>query len=241
MVFAMKGRLWKAAFLSSLPVLMGYTTMGMAAGILLARNGGISCAPLWGLLTSSTSISGALQFILVDWARNQTALMTVALLTFCLNIRYAMYGLSLLERFHGIGFWKKLYLICTLTDETYALEVENKYPAGESSLSYCLLVAALDHLYWVAGVTAGTLIGGVLPFSTKGIDFAMTALFLVILTDQCREKSNRVPAAIGVASALIARLLFPTDQMIIPTMCLMLTTFLVCRRKLEPSTEEDAK
>ena len=237
----MTGRLWKAAFLSSLPVLMGYTTMGMAAGILLARNGGISCAPLWGILTSSTSISGALQFILVDWARNQTALMTVALLTFCLNIRYAMYGLSLLERFHGIGFWKKLYLICTLTDETYALEVENKYPAGESSLSYCLLVAALDHLYWVVGVTAGTLIGGVLPFSTKGIDFAMTALFLVILTDQCREKSNRVPAAIGVASAVIARLLFPTDKMIIPTMCLMLATFLVCRRKLEPLTEEAAQ
>ena len=237
----MTGRLWKAAFVSSLPVLMGYTTMGMAAGILLARNGGISHAPMWGFLTSLTSISGALQFILVEWARNRTALLTVALLTFCLNIRYAMYGLSLLERFHGIGIWRKLYLIWTLTDETYALEVENKHPAGESSLSYCLLVAALDHLYWVAGVFSGALIGAALPFPTKGIDFAMTALFLVILTDQCRDKANRLPAAVGIVSALVARLFFSTDNMIIPTMCLMLATFLVCRRRLEPAEEEAAR
>ena len=234
----MTGRLWKAAFVSSLPVLMGYTTMGMAAGILLARNGGIAHAPAWGFLTSLTSISGALQFILVEWARNRTALLTVALLTFCLNIRYAMYGLSLLERFHGIGLWRKLYLIWTLTDETYALEVENKHPDGESSLSYCLLVAALDHLYWVAGVFAGALIGAALPFQTKGIDFAMTALFLVILTDQCRDKANRLPAAIGIVSALVARLFFSVDNMIIPTMCLMLATFLICRRRLEPAEEE---
>ena len=237
----MTGRLWKAAFVSSLPVLMGYTTMGMAAGILLARNGGISHAPAWGFLTSLTSISGALQVILVEWARNRTALLTVALLTFCLNIRYAMYGLSLLERFHGIGIWRKLYLIWTLTDETYALEVENKHPDGESSLSYCLLVAALDHLYWVVGVFAGALIGAALPFQTKGIDFAMTALFLVILTDQCRDKANRLPAAIGIVSALVARLFFSTDNMIIPTMCLMLATFLVCRRRLEPAEEEAAR
>ena len=237
----MTGRLWKAAFVSSLPVLMGYTTMGMAAGILLARNGGISHAPMWGFLTSLTSISGALQFILVEWERTRTAFLTVALLTFCLNIRYAMYGISLLERFHGIGIWRKLYLIWTLTDETYALEVENKHPDGESSLSYCLLVAALDHLYWVAGVFAGALIGAALPFRTTGIDFAMTALFLVILTDQCRDKANRLPAAIGIVSALVARLFFSTDNMIIPTMCLMLATFLVCRRRLEPAEEEAAR
>ena len=237
----MTGRLWKAAFMSSLPVLMGYTTMGMAAGILLARNGGISHAPMWGFLTSLTSISGALQFILVEWTRNRTAFLTVALLTFCLNIRYAMYGLSLLERFHGIGIWRKLYLIWTLTDETYALEVENKHPDGESSLSYCLLVAALDHLYWVVGVFAGALIGAALPFQTKGIDFAMTALFLVILTDQCRDKANRLPAAIGIVSALVARLFFSSDNMIIPTMCLMLATFLICRRRLEPAEEEASR
>ena len=227
----MTGRLWKAAFVSSLPVLMGYTTMGMAAGILLARNGGISHAPAWAFLTSLTSISGALQFILVEWARNRTAFLTVALLTFCLNIRYAMYGLSLLERFHGIGIWRKLYLIWTLTDETYALEVENKHPDGESSLSYCLLVAALDHLYWVAGVFAGALIGAALPFQTKGIDFAMTALFLVILTDQVREKTNRRPALVGGLAAFAMLLLFGPGNMLIPAIGLLLAVFLVFRRR----------
>ena len=234
----MRRRLVKAALTNSLPVMMGYTTMGMAAGILLASEAGISHAPLWGFLTCATSISGTLQFLLVDWIKGRTAFATIALLTICINIRYSMYGLALLERFRGIGFWKKLYLIWTLTDETYALEVENHHPAGESSLSYCLLVAAFDHLYWIIGVVTGTLLGVALPFDTRGIDFAMTALFLVILTDQCRDPQNRVPAAIGVAAALVARILFPVDKMIIPTMVLMLTTFLLFRRRLEPTAQE---
>ncbi|MBQ6471450.1 MAG: AzlC family ABC transporter permease [Victivallales bacterium] len=229
----MTSKVFKAAFASSLPVLMGYTTMGAAAGILLVRQGHLATPSFWGLLTSATSISGALQFICVDWARNHTPLLQVAFLTFCLNIRYAMYGLSLLERLQNIPLWKKLYLIWSLTDETYALEVENKTPSGESSLDYCLLVAGLDHLYWIAGVVAGTLLGKSLPFNTKGIDFAMTALFLVILTDQCREKSNRIPAAIGLFCALIAKLLFPVEKMIIPAMLLMLGTFLLFRNSLD--------
>lgn len=223
----------KQAFVSSLPVLMGYTTMGFAAGVLLAAKSGIRLPALWAFLTSATSISGALQFMLVDWIRTARPMLDVALLTVCLNVRYSMYGLSLIERFRGLPLAKKLYLIWSLTDETYALEVENKVPPGGDSILYCLTLAALNHCYWIAGVTAGALAGAALPFPNKGIDFAMTALFLVILTDQCRERKNRVYAAVGLLASVICALVFGADRMLIPSMVLMLSALVVFRKPLE--------
>ena len=223
----------KAAFTASLPVLTGYLTMGMAAGILLASRIPRPDIALWAFLTSAGSISGALQFALVEWTVRRTPLLDVALLTLFLNFRYALYGLSLLERFRGVGAWRKFYLIWTLTDETYALEAECKCPPGGDPVQYCLTVAALDHLYWITGVVAGALAGRSLPFSTRGIDFAMTALFLVILTDQCRERRHRFPAGIGAAAAAAGCLLFGADRMLIPAMALMIAVFLIWRKPLE--------
>ncbi|MBR4255222.1 MAG: AzlC family ABC transporter permease [Lentisphaeria bacterium] len=223
----------KQAFVSSLPVLMGYTTMGFAAGVLLATNSGVEHPALWAFLTSATSISGALQFMLVDWIQKAQPMLEVALLTVCLNIRYSMYGLSLVERFRGLPIAKKLYLIWSLTDETYALEVENKVPPGGDSILYCLTLAALNHCYWIIGVVSGALAGTALPFPNKGIDFAMTALFLVILTDQCRECRNRVYAAVGLLASVVCALVFGAGRMLIPSIILMLSALIVFRKPLE--------
>ena len=129
-------------------------------------------------------------------------------------------------------------LIWTLTDETYALEVENGTPEGESSIAYCLAVAAFDHLYWVVGVTAGALFGSGVRFNNRGIDFAMTALFLVILTDQCREKRNRIPALAGLAATLVCGLFFSLGNLLIPSMAVMLALLLVLRKKLSRKGSE---
>jgi len=232
----------KSAFISTLPVLMGYLTMGFAAGILFASRVDIPFCGFWAFLSSATSISGALQFLLSEWFQNRTPLLDVALLTFCLNLRYAMYGFSLLERFKSVPIGRRVYLIWSLTDETYALEVENKTPADESPAAYALAVAVFDHIYWIAGVTAGALAGSGLKFDNRGIDFAMTALFLVILTDQCREKSNRIPAVVGIAATLASRIFFPPENMLIPSMVLMLVLLFALRRRLDKTTSpgEDA-
>ena len=230
----------RRAFISSLPVMMGYLAMGFAAGVLLAAHSGISMPAVWGAITSATSISGTLQFMIVDWARMQTPLMQVALLTLCLNIRYAMYGLSLIGKFKNITWWKKLYLIWSLTDETYALEVAEKESSHNDSIRYCLTLAALNHLYWIAGVTSGAVAGMALPFSDKGIDFAMTALFIVILTDQCREAQNRIPAATGGFAAIIAFLIFGSQNMLIPAMIIMIAAFITARPKLDTQRETKA-
>ncbi len=228
----------RAAFTASLPVLMGYLTMGMAAGILMAKMVSAPALSLWAFLTSAVNVSGALQFLLADWMRSSTPLTQVILLTFCLNLRYAMYGFSLLERFRNIGIAKKMYLIWALTDETYALQVANKVPPGQDSVAYCLAVAVFDHFYWVAGVVAGCVIGSELPFDCRGIDFAMTALFLVILTDQWREKINRLPAVIGLGAALFSRLWTGTDKMLLIAIPLMLTILFLFRGKLLKSEKE---
>ena len=230
-------RIFYQAFSASLPVLMGYTAMGMAAGILLAGKIERPDIVFWAFLSSLTSISGALQFAIVDWIDNNMPLIDVALLTLFLNIRYAMYGLSLLEKFKNTGFWRKSYLIWSLTDETFALEAESAIPDKKLNTFYCLCVAALDHLYWVSGVTIGALAGRFLPFSTEGIDFAMTALFLVVLTDQCREKRNRLPAVTGILCAIAGRVFFSVDNMLIPAMVMMTAAFIIFRKTLEKQFE----
>ncbi|MBQ3097636.1 MAG: branched-chain amino acid ABC transporter permease, partial [Kiritimatiellae bacterium] len=125
-------------------------------------------------------------------------------------------------------------------DETYALEVACDLPP-ERKRRYCLFLTALDHMYWIIGVTAGALAGAALPVPSKGIDFAMTSLFLVILTEQCRERANRLPAIIGGVSAIavfaVLALILGMDkaraEMLIPTMMLMVTVLLAFRRRME--------
>lgn len=229
--------LFRKALVSSLPVLMGYGAMGFAAGVVFASHGKMALSGIWGALTSTVCISGALQFMMAEWASTQLPIREVILLTFFLNARYAMYGLSLLEQFRNIAWWKKCYLIWAMTDETYALEVESRLK-GRDHTFYCMCLAALDHLYWIAGVTAGAVAGTALPFPDKGIDFAMTALFLVILCDQCREKRNLVPAGVGLAVSLLAFFLFGAGRMLIPSMVFMSTIFLCFRRYIEEKPSE---
>ena len=124
-------------------------------------------------------------------------------------------------------------LIGTVTDETYALQVQCPYPPGPRGTRYCLLLAAFDHAYWIFGVVAGAVAGAALPFAAKGIDFAMTALFLVILTDQCRERANRLPALVGAVSAVVAAVVlyfvFGSWKMLVPAMALIVAALLAIR------------
>ena len=231
------------AFADSIPVMAGYGTMGFAAGVLLAVNGGIAWPALWGALSSAAFISGPLQYLFVDWVHTSLALVSVLAIVLCVNLRYSLYGLSLLETFRGARFWTRFYLIAGITDETYALEVACDLPPAEKR-RYCLFLTALDHFYWVLGVTVGAFAGEALPFPSEGIDFAMTSLFLVILTEQCRARANRIPALVGgVSAAIVFALLVlliggvrARADMLIPSMVLAIIILLSVRSRLEPLT-----
>ena len=210
--------------------------MGCAFGILLDANAGLGAG--WSFLMSLTILSGSLQFAAVEILNANFPLYKVALLTFFINIRYAMYGFSLIERFRSAG-WKKLYMIFALTDETYALQVENKTPDPNRSNDYCFAVALLNQCYWIFGCLLGSVAGRWMDFNKKGIDFAMTALFTVILVEQVRRSGNRLPALIGGLSALLMLVLLGPDAFLLPSL-LVTVTLLVAGRALTARREADA-
>ena len=183
------------AFVSSVPVLMGYVSMGFVAGILLGAKGGLLLAPIWAFLSSSMWITGTMSFAFVPEVARHSPFYAIALLTLMVNFRYAFYGFSLLARWRKVPLLMKAYLILMLTDENYALEEACRISDERKNLFYCLLLSLFNHSYWVIGVTTGAimvcLLGmminpDVIRSYTNGMEFAMVALFLVIFTDQMK-------------------------------------------------------
>lgn len=228
-----------ASFKVSIPVLMGYSTMGMAFGILMVTD--TQFGPLWVLLLSITQESGSLQFAAVGMMKQLMPLAETALMSLLINIRYSVYGLSLIEPFRKCGL-RRFYMIGALTDETYALLVQDERPADVERGDFMFLVALFNHLYWIVGTVTGALIGKLLKCDMRGVDFAMTALFLVILTDQVREKANRIPALIGIVATTASLFIFGANRMLPPAMLAMIVILLLLRntKELAPLKEESA-
>ena len=192
--------LLKRAFIDSLPVLMGYSSMGFAAGVLLGAKGEVPFAPVWGLLTSAMFVSGTLSFAIVPLLASSASIASVALLTLAINFRYAFYGISMLSRWKDVPLPKRLFLIHMLTDENYALETACRIREPRRYERYCTYLSLFNLSYWISGVTSGCLTVYILEkalsperikSATHGIEFAMVALFLVIFTDQMREAFRR--------------------------------------------------
>lgn len=183
------------AFVDSLPVLMGYTSMGFVAGVFLATKGLLAWPVLWAFLLSFCWVSGAMVFAVVPEIAAQTPILPLMMLMAAVNFRYAFYGFSMLERWRGAPRLQKAYLIGMLTDENYALECAAAVGEPKLYLRYCTFLSLFNHFYWVVGVTVGALVVCLLgkavdPVTirrwTNGMEFSMAALFLVIFTDQMK-------------------------------------------------------
>lgn len=181
----------RRAFISSLPVLMGYLTMGFAAGVLFAVQVKAPCAPAWSFLLAALVVSGTMSFSVVPAIVSGMSLWGVALLTLGINFRYAFYGFSMLKKWRGIPLLQKWFLVHSLADEIYALDVACRLRDPLRNRYYCLWNHAFNASYWVVGSVSGTLAGAELPIPSQGIEFAMVALFLVIFTDQMKGLAKR--------------------------------------------------
>ena len=157
---------------------------------------------------------------------------TIKFLEFMVNIRHVFYGLSLIERFRDMGK-KKLYMIFSLTDETYSLFFITKVPEGVDEHKFLFSIALLDQLYWIIGSAIGAIAGTLIPFDTTGIDFAMTALFVVIFVEQWLTSRNHLPALTGIAASLICLLIFGSDNFILPSMICIMIILLSGRKVME--------
>ena len=211
----------RPAFSVTIPVLCGYLFIGFAFGVML-RDAGF--APPWALLSSLAIYAGSGQYLLVSLLAANASLITVVVMTLLLNCRHIFYGLSFLETFHQMGR-AKWYMIFSLTDETYSLLCALKTPEKVDPNAMRLWIAVLDHIYWIAGSVIGAIIGGVLPFDSTGIDFAMTALFTVIFVEQWLSAKRHISALLGLAAAALSLVILGPDNFILPAMvaiCVML-------------------
>lgn len=211
---------FKKSFKDSLPVMAGYIIMGMGFGVLLRHSGH---SFIWAPIMALTIFGGSMQYVAVELLGGASFL-TTAIMTLMINARYFFYGLSMLGKYREVkkGRW---YLIFALTDETYSLtstfdeaRPENK---GISKHGYFFTLSALNHLYWLIGCTVGALLGGLQGFESKGMEFAMTALFVTIFVDQWLDNKNHFPALFGLAVSLVCLLVFGAESFAIPAMVIL--------------------
>lgn len=220
-------QLLKKAFLSTLPVMAGYVVLGTGFGILLHSKGfGI----LWSFAMSLFIYAGSMQYLTVDLLAGGAGLITAALTTLMVNARHLFYGISMIDKYKDTGKFKP-YLIFGLTDETYSLNCAGLPEGVEDGPKYYFLVSVMNQCYWVAGSVLGSALGTVLPFSTEGIDFALTALFVTVFVEQWKSTADHIPALIGVAASLLCLAIFGSDSFLIPTMLLITAALAVYGKK----------
>lgn len=225
----MSRRAFSAAFPVTLPVLMGYLSIGIAFGLMLQR---VGYNFIWAFFMSLTIYAGSGQYLGVGLLASAAGLGTVVAMTLLINFRHLVYGLSMLEKFQGMG-WRKLYMIFSLTDETYALLAGTTPPPDVSPKDFYFAIALLNQLYWVVGSVLGGVAGGLLAVDITGIDFAMTALFVVIAVDQWRSYRQHLPALLGLGVTLLFLLLLGQEQMLVPALAVIVLALLLLRPLLD--------
>lgn len=220
----------KKAFPCTVPVLTGYLFMGAAFGVMFASLG---YNVLWAILVSTVVYAGSGQYLAVNFFVPGFSLIQAVFLTIMVNIRHVFYGLSLVGRYNRFGP-KRWYMIFGLTDETYSLICTTDIPKDCDEEDFLFSITLLDHIYWVLGAAVGSILATVMVFDSTGIEFAMTALFLVIFIEMWQKRTNRMPELIGVLVALVCLIVFGADNFVLPAMLVMVAAVLFLRNKLEP-------
>ena len=222
----------KKAFLATIPVMAGYIVLGIGFGMLLQTRG---YGVLWAFAMSLFIFAGSMQYVAIDLLTGGVSLITAALTTLAVNARHLFYGISMVDKYKAQtknAFpLKKYFLFWTLTDETYSLVCSDEPERSGNPSKYYFYVSLFDYFYWVLGSVLGSLLGEMLPFSTEGIDFSLTALFLTVFVEQWLSTKNHLAAVVGVASSVVCLLLFGSDKFLIPAMLLIATALILLKKK----------
>lgn len=208
-----KKELFRYAFVKSIPIMCSYLFVGMAYGILMNEAG----FPWYDSFLISVSVyTGAFQFVLTTLLSTGASILTIALTAFFMNSRQTFYSLTFVDEFSRMGR-RKLYMIHTMTDETYAVNCTLELPEKEKQ-RVMFRVAFLSKSYWVIGSVAGSILGQLIPFSMDGIDFCMTALFVIIFIDQWEKTDTHFPALAGIATGLVCLFIFGERRFMLPAL-----------------------
>lgn len=218
-----------AAFPHTIPILAGFLFLGMAYGIYMNVSG---FSFWWPMLMGLTIYGGSLEFVTVTMLLGSFAPVQTFAMTLMIQARHLFYGISMLEKYRGTG-WKKFYLIFGMCDESFSINYTAEVPEGVDRGWFMFFVTLLNQCYWVSGAALGGLLGSFIPFDTEGLDFVMTALFVVIFLDQSLKEKKHYTALIGLGASAACLLIFGADGFMIPTMVCIICLLTVFRRPIE--------
>ncbi|MBS4960536.1 MAG: AzlC family ABC transporter permease [Clostridiales bacterium] len=223
------------AFKQSLPILFGYLFLGMAFGVVMSENG---LGFLWALACSILIYAGSMQFVLAGLLSGGASIPLAAAMTLFINSRHIFYGIPFVEKFKRA---KRAYpyLIFALTDETFSVLCGIKVPKNLREETVICYLSFLNHSYWILGTALGSLLGSSLPVDMTGIDFSMTALFLIIFLEQWKEAKSHLPALTGIVCAAGSLIIFGPDQFLLPALLVTVSILLFAGRKKEERTSWD--
>lgn len=231
----MKMKALRAAFPHTLPIFAGFWFLGMTYGIYMNVSG---FSFLYPMVMSLLIFGGSVEFITVGFllgAFDPVKAFAVALMV---NARHLFYGISMLDKYRGLGK-KSYYLIFGMCDESFSINYTAKIPKGVDQGWFFFWITFLNYMYWFTGSTLGGLFGSLIRFSTKGLDFVMTAMFVVIFMEQWMKEKDHTASFWGLLTAVVSLFIFKADNFMIPAMLGILTILILLKRKVEEAKEND--
>lgn len=227
---------FQAAFPYTIPIFAGFWFLGMTYGIYMNVSGFSFWYPM---LMSLTIFAGSIEFVTVNMLLGAFNPLQALALALMINARHLFYGISMLDKYKGTG-WKKLYLIFGMCDESFSINYTAEIPPNVDRGWFMFFVTLLNQIYWVSGATLGGLFGSLIPFNTEGLEFVLTAMFVVIFLDQWLKEENHTSAILGLALSLLCLLAFGADGFIIPSMVAILAVLTLLRKPIEKGGEQES-
>lgn len=228
---------FKAAFPHTIPIFAGFWFLGMTYGVYMNISGFSFWYPMF---MSLTIFAGSAEFVAVNMLLGAFNPLQALAMTLMINARHLFYGISMLDKYRGNGL-KDIYLIFGMCDESFSINYTADIPAGIDRGWFMFFVTLLNHCYWFFGATLGGIFGSLIHFNTEGLDFVMTAMFVVIFMEQWMKEKNHISALVGIGISLLCLIAFGSDNFIIPAMVGILGVLTLLRKPLEKSENCDGE
>ncbi len=225
----MKMKALKAAFPYTIPIFAEFWFLALAYGIYMNVSGFSFWYPL---LMSITIFGGSLEFVAVSMLLAPFAPLQTFIMALMVQARHLFYGISMLDKYRDMG-WKKIYLIFAMCDESFSINYTAEIPEDVDRGWFYFWVSLLNQSYWVSGALVGGLAGSLLNFNTEGLDFVMTAMFVVIFMEQWMKQKKHLTGLIGIGCTALCLYLFGSTSFMVPAMIMILVILLAFRRPLE--------
>ena len=222
-------RAFRAAFPHTIPIFAGFWFLGLTYGIYMNVSGFSFIYPM---LMSITIFAGSIEFVTVNLLLGAFNPLQAFAMALMINARHLFYGISMLEKYRGYG-WRSFYLIFGMCDESFSINYTALIPKDVDNGWFMFFVTLLNHFYWFFGSTLGGIFGSLIHFDTEGLDFVMTAMFVVIFLEQWLTEKNHVSSLLGLALSLLCLTAFGADNFIIPSMLAVLAVLSFIRKPLE--------